>query len=1137
MSPAYHIDPQYAEGQLAQFCMCYIAARLNQAQGFGGEGSLFHITHGSKVDLDFKEISGNVGHHAANSPSLESHSLLEYVLSHTFNHLAQVNPENKTVLKALIALEVDVRRNPLEWERMCEERNSTFAWPTSKDDFLFYILISFAPEQLLRSFLGRSLVKPRVGTNPLVYAAQLDRVEHAGTLLSRGATLNCSGLWRSRQAIPLEVAVHCGSSAVANLFLTQGSSIPRRLFVDITKTGYLNGSAGVCIVARLLQTDDFAEWAVDVQDEFPFLRFLGPLDDEWTCYEEHRPNDEDIVTIIRRLVQVGCELFAHGSTGQKLFHRATAVGHISTLRYMVSLDIPLPPDILLHVSRSANTSLTIMRFLLDNGGDPHAATSEGETVLRVALHNKISEDECLERVKILVNAGCDPSAYSLYDHAPLHYAVACGFISVVQCLLSLGALLPPDILLSVSVSKKHPSRKVSTVIRHLIHMGADVHVTAANGDTTLHVILDYSISDYQDAEEDPLECTKILIEAGCSPSISNSAGDTPMDIAVQNAHVSVVEYFLALNVPLPPDALLKASTGEKSPDTLQMIKLLLEKGANVNVVSADGDNALHLAIRFYPRKHAKSTEITLSEARKYTESTVKMLVEAGCDPGAPNIAGETPSHVAARCKERSILAYFLSRGVPLPRDILLIPTSLELYTLFLEQRADPLVVARNGDTVLHGIIDKFYPERDALKLTKVLIRAGCNPSVPNSAGETPLQIAVRRGCVPIIEYLLPVSVSLPSDILLTALHHPPSLPHSDKRVRTIRFLIEKGAVRNVVTKNGDGALHLALSSHFVKEDDASKAAQILIGAGCDPRAQNVAGRTALHAAAIGGYISIMEYLISLGVPFNHNILLDQATTIWQKNKSTVMRFLISKGADIHAVTANGDTPLYLTLACSYEPTRLETAQILVDSGCDPSRPNLAGETPLHVAASSGFPPLVKYLRSRNVPLPSDILLSAAAAVGRAYRHFQAPRIIPMFQLLVREGASVTVIAPNGDTLLHIAVRRRSNSPRKYATPWNLIALLLNAGCDPFVCNADAQTSLDLAEERGHLFYNNFVRLVNSYRGSDLNRLGRHLQMSSSKRHWAEEMDRDTVGRLTKRSRLDDIGDEDEIAEVDEQLMA
>lgn len=1128
---AYRINPQYAEGQLAQFCMCYIAACLNQRQGFGGNRSPSHTTHGGWLDLDSVELSRTVGYRATASPSLESQPLLEYVLSHTFDHLAHVDSENKAVLRALVALEADVRRNPLTWEHLCTERNSSFAWPTSKDDFVFYALVAFATEPLLRSFLGRSQVNPKTGTNPLVYAAQLDKAAHARTLLSRGAPLNRSGLLasrRSRQVTPLEAAVLYKSSAVVNLLLMEGSPVPQKVFGDVVKAEYLENVAGARIGARLLQTDDFAEWALEAPDGPPFLGFLSDLD-----YTHHHvvdselwPNDEDIVTILRRLVQLGCDPFTHRSSLQHLFHQATAAGHISTVKYMLSLDIPPPPDILLcipcTVRRRFLPSSPMLRLLLNNGVDSRAATANEDTALHVAIDSDISEDDCLERIKLLIGAGCDPSANNLFGETPLWLAASRGFISVVQYMLSRGALRPCDILLSVS----RIQLKKAPMVRYLICTGADsdVFVAADDGNTVLHLILDCSPEGHQGTEEDCLESTRILIDAGCNPCIANSVGDTPMDVALQTGHVLVVKYFLTLNLPLPPDALLKASrTRFFSPNSSQMIKMLVEKRVDMNVASPDGDNALHLAVARY--------------ISGYLEETVKLLVEAGCDATACNSVGQTPMHLATKYEHKSIVAYFLSRGVPLPHDIMLVGTTGKLYTLFIEQGADPRVIAKNGDTVLHGVVDKVFPQSDALKLTRALIRAGCNPSTLNSAGETPLQVAVRRGYVSVIEYLLSLNVSpLPSDILLTASR--PRLPiFRNSGVQTIRFLVEKGAATNVVTGNGDSALHLALSSHFHKDDDALNVAKILIDAGCEPQTQNLAGETALYAAAKGGHLASMEYLILQGVPFNSDILLASAMANWPSCKSTIMRFLISKGADIRAVTASGDTALHLTLGCSFEATRLETARILVDSGSDPSQPNLAGKTPLHIAASSGFPPLVKYLRSRNVPLPSDILLSAsAAALGIPRdRLREAPRITQMFRLLIREGANVNVLAQNGDTLLHTAFRQSLKSAHTGTTPWKLIGILLRAGCDPWGCNADGQTPFDLAEEQGHFFHNNFQRLVDTYRGSDRNRSDA-LEPSSSKRQ-AEEMDLDMTRQLTKRGRFDDIRDEDEIAEVDEELMA
>jgi len=238
------------------------------------------------------------------------------------------------------------------------------------------------------------------------------------------------------------------------------------------------------------------------------------------------------------------------------------------------------------------------------------------------------------------------------------------------------------------------------------------------------------------------------------------------------------------------------------------------------------------------------------------------------------------------------------------------------------------------------------------------------------------------------------------------------------------------------------------------------------------------------------------------------------------------------------------------LACHFENIRLETAQLLIESGSDPSRSNLAGETPLHVAARSGFPSLIKLvLRSQNAPgpLPRDILLAAASALDIVHigpSKLICPRMTPTFNLLIREGASVNVAAPNGETLLHIVVRQGlktkiADSDRTkvwVTTNWGLIVILLRAGCDPFVRDVDGRTPFDLAQEKGYFFHNNFLRLVNTHY---VQGISRPIHETSKLKRRAEEtnrdMERDVAGRLAKRGRWDDVGDEDEIAEVEGQL--
>lgn len=68
------------------------------------------------------------------------------------------------------------------------------------------------------------------------------------------------------------------------------------------------------------------------------------------------------------------------------------------------------------------------------------------------------------------------------------------------------------------------------------------------------------------------------------------------------------------------------------------------------------------------------------------------------------------------------------------------------------------------------------------------MRAGCNPSVLNSAHESPLHIATRHGQIAVINYLLSLDIQMPPDILLLA-----SRKDSRNKTNLIRFLVDKGA--------------------------------------------------------------------------------------------------------------------------------------------------------------------------------------------------------------------------------------------------------------------------------------------------------------------------------------------------------
>ena len=93
----------------------------------------------------------------------------------------------------------------------------------------------------------------------------------------------------------------------------------------------------------------------------------------------------------------------------------------------------------------------MIQFLIDNGANVLARTSDGDSVLHVILWaaggdlgymvDDADEDNILEAVRLVVHRGCDPLEADSREKTPLHIAVEQGYISVARYLALLSLLI------------------------------------------------------------------------------------------------------------------------------------------------------------------------------------------------------------------------------------------------------------------------------------------------------------------------------------------------------------------------------------------------------------------------------------------------------------------------------------------------------------------------------------------------------------------------------------------------------------------------------------------------------------------------------------------------------------------------
>ena len=620
--------------------------------------------------------------------------------------------------------------------------------------------------------------------------------------------------------------------------------------------------------------------------------------------------------LFNSLIEAGCSPAACNSQGKTVLEVAILHGYNSVVELLLSCNIPPPRDILQITLRQRSISQIIQSLIL-KGADVHFTTSDGDTLLHLAIAvNERVESRRLNLMKTFIEAGCNPAACNSQGKTALEVAILRGYTSVVELLLSCNVPFPPDIL-QIALRQ----RSTLEMVQFLIRQGANVHLTASNGDTALHL----AVAGY--IESTCLDLFNSLIEAGCSPAACNSQGKTVLEVAILHGYNSVVELLLSCNVPFPPD-ILQIALRQRS--TLEIVQFLIRKGANVHLTTSDGDTILHLAIA--------------EDIESRCLNLMKTFIEAGCNPATCNSEGKTVLEVAIEHEYTSVVELLLSYNVPFPPDILQTAlrrrSTLEMAQFLICKGADVHATTSNGDTALYFAI-AGYIEFTCLDLINSLIEAGCNPAT-DPKGKTVLEVAVERRYTSVVELLLSYNVPFHPDILQIALRR--RLP-----LRMVQSLICKGADVHSTTSNGDTVLHLAIAEYV--ESTCLDLVSGFIKAGCNPVSCNSEGQTALEAATLRGYTLVVELLLSYNVPFPLDIL---QIALRRRCTPLMIQSLMCKGANVHwmMVGSNWDTLLQLVRASYFGQDCQEIITILDgarDSEARRMHPARMDGIPIHVA--------------------------------------------------------------------------------------------------------------------------------------------------------------------------------------------
>ena len=205
-----------------------------------------------------------------------------------------------------------------------------------------------------------------------------------------------------------------------------------------------------------------------------------------------------------------------------------------------------------------------------------------------------------------------------------------------------------------------------------------------------------------------------------------------------------------------------------------------------------------------------------------------------------------------------------------------------------------------------------------------------------------------------------VDVNVPQADGATALHWA---AHWDD-VDLANLLIRSGA--NVQSATDYGITPLALAC---TNGNAAMVA-LLLNAGANPNAARSTGETPLMTASRTGNLDAVKALLAHGASVNAMEPIESQTALmWaiSERHAGVARALIELGADVHARTTSGFTPLLFAARAG----DLESTRMLLAAGADANETSSEGASALLVATVRGHAQVATFLLDRGADPNAD----------------------------------------------------------------------------------------------------------------------------------------------------------------------
>lgn len=436
----------------------------------------------------------------------------------------------------------------------------------------------------------------------------------------------------------------------------------------------------------------------------------------------------------------------------------------------------------LHAAATAG-STELMSALLDRGAEINEPGSHESRPLHFAVQVEQSGS-----VHLLLERGADANAKDGYSEVPLHDACRKGNITIRNELLDAGADVntgnPKDITpLHIAVMRGHLS-----IVRLLTERGANINSQDEDGDSALKSIVfsviqskvkqmetlgnEMSAADISVVETDDDIGSTILQGPPNSPQ-SQVVGVTKSDNAsksCQNSEISTQLEILQLLLQKGADTSLLDKAGQAplhyaAYQDAELTKILLDAGADPTIGADDALSPFTMAINaqnldtltaildsgkynLNEQSQARITPLYLADVLKF-HNVYDFLRSRGADLEAKNRDGETPLYSDVGSNEYESVSFFVSEGSDVnTRDNTNTPllclaagkADAKIVELLLQHSADLHAKGQNGESAIHHAIGA-----ERIDNLEVLLLHGAEVDARDGNGHSSLLLVFYHG--------------------------------------------------------------------------------------------------------------------------------------------------------------------------------------------------------------------------------------------------------------------------------------------------------------------------------------------------------------------------------------------------------